>query len=54
METGVPLAGRRSLQAPGSVPSGICPGTVAEDPASERTRAPGTEPDQKADAVLCF
>lgn len=42
-------------KAPGSFPSGICPGTAAEDPASGRTPAPGTEPDGriKQCVVIC-
>lgn len=38
MEAGVPLRG------PGSPPWCISPETDSEDPASGRTRAPGTEP----------
>lgn len=53
---GVPLKGRSPLQAavqaPGCFPSGISPGTAAEDPASGRTPAPGTEPDGRINIVL--
>lgn len=56
METGVPLNGRRphqtAVEAPGCFLLGISPGTAAEDPASGRTPAPGTEPDRKINIVL--
>lgn len=35
------------MEDPGSFPSDISPGTVAEDPASGTTPAHGTEPDQR-------